>query len=82
MSFYTKHKEFFLNIFALALCMSVVLVGIDRKDIPISLHDEFGYWGNAAYFADYGWDSIMSNCPMYAWGYSLVLVPLLIYARG
>lgn len=40
------------------------------------LDDEFGYWGNAAYFAGMDWSDVISIIPYYSYGYSLILVPL------
>lgn len=40
------------------------------------LHDEFGYWYNAANLAGYDWTGIKGISPYYSYGYSLILVPL------
>lgn len=46
------------------------------------LHDEFGYWANAAHFAGYDWSQLASLSPYYSYGYSFFLVPLLILFRN
>jgi len=40
------------------------------------LNDEFGYWSLAATFAGKDWGGLIPYTPYYAWGYSLLLVPL------
>lgn len=40
------------------------------------LHDEFGYWANAAYLAGYDWSGISTISPYYSYGYSMVIAPL------
>lgn len=40
------------------------------------LDDEYGYWGNAAFFAGVDWSNTVSKIPYYSYGYSLLLVPL------
>lgn len=42
------------------------------------LHDEFGYWANAAHFAGYDWSGIAGMSPYYSYGYSFLLVPFLL----
>ncbi|MDD3139947.1 MAG: hypothetical protein PHX08_13360 [Lachnospiraceae bacterium] len=40
------------------------------------LHDEFGYWYNAAHFAGLDWSGISGISSYYSYGYSFLLVPL------
>ncbi|MCK8059983.1 MULTISPECIES: hypothetical protein [unclassified Fusibacter] len=46
------------------------------------LDDEFGYWGNAAYFAGYDWSNTISEIPFYSYGYSLILTPLFLIFKS
>ncbi len=43
------------------------------------LHDEFGYWNNAAFLAGYDWSGISSMSPYYSFGYSIVLTPFFFF---
>lgn len=36
--------------------------------------DELGYWGNAAFFLGKDWESAVSYCPYYSYGYSFFLM--------
>lgn len=56
------------------VCLS--LVSFDKIGFPSVINDEFGYLGNAAYFAGYGWESVLSDVPYYSYGYSIFLTPL------
>lgn len=50
--------------------------GFWSYDVPIVLLDEFSYWEHAAHFAGYDWTGVITSAPWYAFGYSLLLVPL------
>ena len=39
--------------------------------------DEFGYWGNAARLTGYDWSELLAKQSSYAYGYSLLLLPLM-----
>ena len=43
------------------------------------LHDEFGYWNNAAFLAGYDWSGISSISPYYSFGYSVILAPFFFF---
>lgn len=42
------------------------------------LNDEFGYWGTAASIAGYDWKELIAETPYYSFGYSLLLVPVIL----
>jgi len=61
--------------------LAIVIFGVSLRNIGkvyqlYVLHDEFGYWMNAAHFAGYDWSGIASISPYYSYGYSLFLTPL------
>jgi hypothetical protein len=67
------------GIHVLFLCyISLVALHLStgNMSLPWVLIDEFGYLGNAAYFAGYNWSEILSQFHFYGFGYSLLLVPL------
>ncbi|MFQ6960942.1 hypothetical protein [Clostridium sp. D5] len=77
-------KVKFVNKKSIILCIECLLIivcavfSFDKINFPTVINDEFGYLGNAAYFAGYNWKSILSNVPYYSYGYSLLLTPLFI----
>ena len=79
-----KMKVKFVNKKSIILCIECLLIivcavfSFDKINFPTVINDEFGYLGNAAYFAGYNWKSILSNVPYYSYGYSLLLTPLFI----
>lgn len=65
----------------LFILLTIILICIYTKNISdISvfsvLDDEFGYWGNAAYFTGLDWSGVASNINYYSYGYSIILIPL------
>lgn len=58
------------------VCLS--LVSFDKIGFPSVINDEFGYLGNAAYFAGYGWESVLSDVPYYSYGYSIFDTAILV----
>lgn len=49
---------------------------IMKFNVPVVIHDEFGYLANAAFMAGKDWSGITPMSPYYSYGYSLLLVPL------
>lgn len=47
-----------------------------KFNVPVVIHDEFGYLANAAFLAGKDWSGVTSISPYYSYGYSLLLVPL------
>lgn len=48
---------------------------------PIVFNDEIGYWSNSAFFLGIDWASVTGRINYYAYGYSLLLVPLRLLSR-
>lgn len=59
-------------------CIVLFLLGINIPNLSqiFVLHDEFGYWYNAAHFAGYDWSGIEGISEYYSYGYSMLLAPL------
>ena len=49
---------------------------IMKFNVPVVIHDEFGYLANAAFLAGKDWSGITPISPYYSYGYSILLVPL------
>lgn len=72
-------KKIFLFQFGLACIIGVVvLYNIKDLDQIIVLNDEFGYWSVAASFCGKDWKQLMALTPYYGFGYSLLLIPLMM----
>ena len=80
-----SHKDCFLllknNIFlllgmsiAVAICMYGILGIFGFSAFP----DEFGYWSPAAAILGYDWSEITGLGSYYSYGYSALLVPILL----
>lgn len=48
---------------------------------PILFNDEIGYWSNSAFFLGMDWTSVTGRIGYYAYGYSLLLIPLRLLSR-
>lgn len=74
-----KKKIVNLNIIMIlyaAIILAASLYNISNLYQLYVLHDEFGYWANAAYFAGYDWSGITTISPYYSYGYSFLLALL------
>lgn len=65
----------------LLVLYSILIFVLSLRHLPelhqlYVLHDEFGYWANAAFFAGNDWSGISTISPYYSYGYSLVIAPL------
>lgn len=73
--FHLFHYKLIISICCLLLfCLSIC--NITNLSQIFVLHDEFGYWYNAANMAGYDWTGINGISSYYSYGYSLFLVPL------
>ncbi len=75
----------FYNSFMIILSLSLVAVylfHIPKLYQLYVLHDEFGYWANAAFFSGYDWSGAASLSPYYSYGYSILLVPFMLIFRN
>lgn len=59
-----------------AIILAIGLQGILQLKQLVVINDEFGYWSIAAHLAGYDWSGLAATTPYYAYGYSLLLVPL------
>lgn len=71
----------FMIILSLSLA-TVYLFHIPKLYQLYVLHDEFGYWANAAFFSGYDWSGAASLSPYYSYGYSILLVPFMLIFRN
>ena len=71
-----KRKEKIVIGISIVLLILIYLRNIEELTNIIVTNDEFGYWGIAAQFAGKDWSSLLETTPYYAYGYSLLLVPL------
>lgn len=75
----TPGMLYIAQIVVLSVALAVVyLIHITDLYQLYVLHDEFGYWANAAYFAGFDWSGVASLSPYYSYGYSVLLIPLLL----
>lgn len=54
----------------------------EQLNYPAVLNDEFGYWANAVSIAGYDWKSLIAETPYYSYGYSLLLVPIVLFVSA
>lgn len=74
--------ELYLNILFLILIFVFCLWNIGSLDRVRVIDDEFGYWGIAAAFAGYDWYDLLSVTGYYSFGYSLILIPLMLLGKA
>lgn len=75
------NSTFLIHGLAVLLIFVLCCLNIRKLDYIAVLNDEFGYWGNAASLAGYDWKELIAETPYYAWGYSIWLVPIIIFFR-
>ncbi|WP_394927541.1 hypothetical protein [uncultured Robinsoniella sp.] len=77
---FLKLKEMKTNHIILSgLCLFIIfffLKDIIKLNGIVVINDEFGYWGIASHMAGKSWSGLLPTAPYYAFGYSLLLVPL------
>lgn len=67
----TKESKIWIAIGCVCLLVFNV-IGLNQMLVPTILHDEIGYWANAAYFAGYDWSDITSVFSYYSYGIGLI----------
>ena len=72
---------FLIQGLAVLLIFTLCCLNIGKLDYIAVLNDEFGYWSNAASLAGYDWKELIAETPYYAWGYSIWLIPIIIFLR-
>lgn len=73
--------ETYLHILFLILIVVFCLWNIGILNRVKVIDDEFGYWGIAAAFAGYDWYDLLSVTGYYSFGYSFVLIPLMLLGK-
>lgn len=74
-----KTKQYqILVVLSLILVSVICLWNIDLQVRVCRIDDEIGYWGIAAQLAGYDWADIMKYLRYYSFGYSLILVPVIL----
>ena len=73
--------ESYLNILFMILIFVFCLWNIGSLNRVKVIDDEFGYWGIAAAFAGFDWYDLLSVTGYYSFGYSLILIPLMLLGR-
>lgn len=76
-----KRSDRILKISLSVLILIVSLRYTGKIYQPTLLDDEFAYFGIARYFSGTSWASSMSLCKYYSYGYSLLLVPLVVLIK-
>ena len=78
MNLFRFHTKLSYKFLIISGCIALFLLSINIPNLSqiFVLHDEFGYWYNAAHFAGYDWTGIEGISAYYSYGYSLLLAPL------
>ena len=58
-----QYKNNIIIISTMLIIFVLCIMHIDKQVILRGVHDEFGYWGIAAYFAGYDWSEAISLAP-------------------
>lgn len=75
-NFILKRKETIIIGLLTIIVFLTHIIYVKDTGIIYNLDDEYGYWGNAAYFSGFDWSSTVSKIPYYSYGYSFLLIPL------
>lgn len=73
--------EIYLNILFITLIYVICLWNIGDLNRLRTLSNEFGTWGIAASFAGYDWYDFLSMTDYYSFGYSFILIPLMLLGK-
>lgn len=74
-----NHKRVLLDVIAVIIIILLCSVRLSNCKMPAIYSDEFGYWGNAATLVGYDWSELLYETPYYNLGYSLLLLPIIIF---
>ena len=69
-----KRKQYILLLIEVMLIFIVHICNINNLYAFFLSEDELAYWGNAAFFIGRDWESAMSYCNYYSYGYSFILM--------
>lgn len=77
MNLIKQNKRRLLDIICILFILVVCLYNLGNLNRVKIIDDEFGYWGIAALVNGLDWADLMATTEYYAYGYSVLLVPLL-----
>lgn len=70
--------EIGIHILTAALLSWLCCMNLSKLNYIAVLNDEFGYWGTAVSMAGYDWKDLIAETPYYSYGYSLLLLPIIL----
>lgn len=70
-----------IDILAIGIILVISFWNISKCDRIIIVDDEFGYWGVAAHIVGMDWSDMMSTTQYFAYGQSILLVPVLLLGK-
>lgn len=73
-----RKGEIGIHIFTAALLSWLCCRNLSKLNYIAVLNDEFGYWGTAVSMAGYNWKDLIAETPYYSYGYSLLLLPIIL----
>ncbi len=71
-----KHRAALLSCIPALVIFLLATYRLPETGQPILFNDEIGYWSNSAFFLGMDWTSVTGKINYYAYGYSLLLMPL------
>ncbi len=77
MNWMKQNKQRLIDILCIAFILIVCLYNLGELTRVKIVDDEFGYWGIAALVNGFDWEPLMATTEYYAYGYSVLLIPLL-----
>ena len=75
-------KEVWLKYMGVFVILALTLYNIRDLDMIHVLHDEYGYWASAAFFAGKDWSAVTSYTSYYSYGYGFLLAPLTFFMNN
>lgn len=76
-----KHRAALLSCIPALVIFLLATYRLPETGQPILFNDEIGYWSNSAFFLGMDWTSVTGRINYYAYGYSLLLMPLQVMAE-
>lgn len=75
-----KKREYIVYFLAITIIIAWCLLNIGNLNGIVLMNDEFGYWSHAVSAVGYDWKDLIAETPYYSWGYSIWLVPIIIFS--
>lgn len=79
--FLYKHRAALFSCIPALVIFLLAIYRLPETGQPILFNDEIGYWSNSAFFLGMDWTSVTGRINYYAYGYSLLLMPLQVMAE-